>query len=302
MNLSRAAAHRPLPVFLFAADYKLEFALGVILMNAATHKAAFTLIELLVVISIIALLVGILLPALSSARASAQQVTCASFTRQLNLGAIAYSVNNKDTFPYQAGKNTFVPKPLTAYTHVPTWVYAVHTYVTSTITTYTCPTLEAGELIQTTGQTAVHKDNRFSYVANGVVTHFGDLNTYGRMDIVSFHDDQIVSGASILRGHWHGSGDPSRTEPGWVGWARSDSDPPIDKEATFLNRPHKGGRNYAFLDGSTQFLKFDGDITATTGTEVSSMDFGLLINGQDIMEPYAQGYGNSARWGVMSVD
>jgi len=58
--------------------------------------AGFTLIELLVVISIIALLVGILLPALGAARKSAQNVQCLSNERQVGIAIGAYAADNKD--------------------------------------------------------------------------------------------------------------------------------------------------------------------------------------------------------------
>ncbi len=59
----------------------------------------FTLIELLVVISIIALLVGILLPALGAARKSAQTVKCASNMRQLGIGFMGYATDNEGKYP-----------------------------------------------------------------------------------------------------------------------------------------------------------------------------------------------------------
>jgi len=65
----------------------------------ASTKRAFTLIELLVVISIIALLVAVLLPALSGARRASQQTACASNQRQLWLQFCVYAADYKGWLP-----------------------------------------------------------------------------------------------------------------------------------------------------------------------------------------------------------
>ena len=70
-------------------------------------RTAFTLIELLVVISIIALLIGILLPALSSARQAAQSIVCSSNIRQLVIANTSYSLDNSDYYVRAAN----VPNP-----------------------------------------------------------------------------------------------------------------------------------------------------------------------------------------------
>ena len=67
------------------------------------EKEAFTLVELLVVIGIIALLIAILMPALSRARKQALAVSCASNARQLTLATLCYANDWKEKFPNAYG-------------------------------------------------------------------------------------------------------------------------------------------------------------------------------------------------------
>ena len=66
--------------------------------TAVTRKKAFTLIELLVVISIIALLLSILMPALGKAKKKAQNIICRSDLKQWGMAWMMYSQDYKNRF------------------------------------------------------------------------------------------------------------------------------------------------------------------------------------------------------------
>ncbi|MEM7576421.1 MAG: prepilin-type N-terminal cleavage/methylation domain-containing protein [Planctomycetota bacterium] len=73
------------------------------LRPARLRPAGFTLIELLVVISIIAILIGILLPILSRGKDEAKAIACASNLRQMAIGLKSYEADFRGSGPYAGG-------------------------------------------------------------------------------------------------------------------------------------------------------------------------------------------------------
>ena len=86
-------------------------------------SSGFTLIELLVVIAIIAILAAILFPVFARARAKAQQASCLSNVKQLQLGLMMYVGDNNQLYPNNA---------------TPDWANVIAPYVKN-VQIYACP-------------------------------------------------------------------------------------------------------------------------------------------------------------------
>ncbi len=144
------------------------------------HRGAFTLVELLVVVAIIALLAGMLLPALARARDTARGAVCIGNLRQFGVASMTYSLDYRGHLPgfrnwlYAAAK----PGDLTSGTLFP---YLKEKPV------YLCPTdaramatkakpLQPASTSPTFGNS--HKRRDYSYAINCGICHATDLSQF----------------------------------------------------------------------------------------------------------------------------
>ncbi len=96
------------------------------MLNSASPRRGFTLVELLVVIAIIATLVGLMIPAVMSARRAAQGTQCQSNLRQLGLAV----TQHRDQFGYYPQYRAEYPPITNAYgVYRPRWQWIVAAYM-----------------------------------------------------------------------------------------------------------------------------------------------------------------------------
>ncbi len=124
-------------------------------MSGTGLRRGFTLIELLVVVSIIALLIGILLPTLGSAQKEGKAVVCAGNSRTVAQAVVSYASSANGQFPpsyvygdMQTGGSWKTedqllnhPTPVNGYVH---WSYSLFSNGEAPTEAFTCPSVDHG--------------------------------------------------------------------------------------------------------------------------------------------------------------
>lgn len=161
--------------------------------SSSTSHQAFTLIELLVVISIIALLIGILLPALGSARKAARGSQNLSNLRQIGIGMNAYAAERKAYLPYMSSAPA---GSATSFAGVssskPRWVDYMYPYM-PTKQVFFSPNMESGEIARMT--------NPFWHIISGMAAEEAVYANLTAADFNSITGEEMIANRDVWGGY-----------------------------------------------------------------------------------------------------
>jgi len=258
--------------------------------RARAPRHGFTLIELLVVVTIIALLIAILLPSLSQAIEAANRAVCSSNQRQVAVAMLTYRGDHFNSFPYQYGAwsgsdaNFAIDHALDEFQQDgkparPNWVWSTLPYINDQTDLLLCPSNDE----EAAPTTRFHPDDDYAIAItmHGAVAHFGGREFKRPSSVAVTMDNPNRTNGAVLRPHWGAGGDPVADAAGWSGWNRF-------KAGTDITRAPHDGKVLAHMDGHVEYIAWP---------NITSGNFGLLINGQDTHEADAFGYDHPARIG-----